>query len=90
MADYTWVDIQIPEAIQLADLGGILWDLQRARQFAEMLTAEFSANKTNWEIVEPLSIAATVMYSRPFMSGVRHRLGEEDLKILSSRQCTAH
>ena len=79
-----------PEAIRLADLSGILWDLQRTRQFAETLAVEFTANKTNWEIVEPLSIAATVMYSRPFVSGVRCHLGEQDLKILSSEQRAAH
>lgn len=90
MADHTWVDLQIAEATQLADLSGILWDLQRAREFAQMLAAEFTAAKTNWRLVEPLSIAATVMYSRPFSGGVRHRLGEEDLKILSSEQRAAH
>ena len=55
-----------------------------------MLAAEFTAAKTNRRLVEPLSIAATVMYSRPFSGGVRHRLGEEDLKILSSEQRASH
>ncbi|MBK5282114.1 MAG: hypothetical protein JJE16_08510, partial [Nitrospiraceae bacterium] len=62
MATHTWVDLQIPEATQLADLSGILWDLQRAREFAQMLASEFAAAKTDWRLVEPLSIAATVMY----------------------------
>lgn len=90
MADYTWVDLQIPEAIQLADLSGILWDLQRAREFAEMLAVELARDKPNWEIVEPMSIAATVTYSRPFISGVRNHLGKEDLEILSPEERTAH
>jgi hypothetical protein len=30
------------------------------------------------------------MYSRSFLGGVRRRLGEEDLKILSSKQRAAH
>ena len=66
MANHTWVDLQIPEAAKLADLSGILWDLEHAREFAELLTQEFSSPKTNWGLVEPLSIAAVVMYSRPF------------------------
>ena len=90
MADHTWVDLQIAEAARLADLSGILLDLQCARDFAQMLAAEFTATKTNWRLVEPLSIAAAVMYSRPFSGRVRHRLREEDLKILSSEQRAAH
>ena len=90
MASHTWVDLQIPEAAKLADLSGILWDLEHAREFAELLTQEFSSPKTNWRLVEPLSIAAVVMYSRPFSEGVRLRLGEEDLKTLTPEQRVAH
>lgn len=90
MATHTWVDLQIPEAERLADLAGILWDLQRAREFAQLLAAEFAAPKPNWGLAEPLSIAAVVMYSRPFMGGVRLRLGEDDLKGLTAEQRAAH
>jgi hypothetical protein len=41
-------------------------------------------------LAEPLSIAAVVMYSRPFMGGVRLRLGENDLKGLTTEQRAAH
>ena len=90
MATHTWVDLDIPEASRLADLSGILWDLRQAREFAKLLEGELSAAKPNWPLVEPLSIAATVMYSRPFSRGVRHRLGEEDLKILTAEQRQSH
>jgi hypothetical protein len=90
MATHTWVDLKIPEAERLADLAGISFDLQRAREFAQLLVAEFSASKPNWGLVEPLSIAAVVMYSRPFMTGVRLRLGEDDLKGLTAEQRAAH
>ena len=90
MATHTWVDLHIQEAARLADLSGILWDLQRAREFAQMLAAEFAAIETNWRLVEPLSIAATVMYSRAFSGGVRHRLDENDLAVLTSAQRVAH
>jgi hypothetical protein len=84
------VDLQIPEAAKLADLSGILWDLQRAREFAELLAQELSSPKPNWRLVEPLSIAAVVMYSRPFSEGVRLRLGEDDLTTLTPEQRSAH
>jgi hypothetical protein len=90
VATHTWVDLHIPEAARLADLSGILWDLRQAQGFAKLLASEFGGAKPNWQLVEPLSIAATVMYSRPFLGGVRHRLGEEDLKILTAEQRQAH
>ncbi|MBM4127636.1 MAG: hypothetical protein FJ247_09865 [Nitrospira sp.] len=90
MATHTWVDLQIPEAGSLADLAGILWDLQRAREFAQLLVEELVRPNPNWGLMEPLSIAAVVMYSRPFMGGVRLRLGEADLKGLTVEQRAAH
>lgn len=90
MATHTWVDLHITEAARLADLSGILCDLRQAREFAKLLASEFGADKPNWQLVEPLSIAAAVMYSRPFMRGVRHRLGEDDLRMLTAEQREAH
>ena len=90
MATHTWVDLRIPEAQKLADLSGVVWDLQRAREFAQLLAEELSGAKTNWRLVEPLSVAAVVMYSRPFMGGLRLWLGEEDLKGLKPEQRAAH
>jgi hypothetical protein len=79
------VDIKIPEAAMLADLHGILWDLQRAREFASLVLERSSTH-----LIEPLSIAAVVMYSRPFMGGVRLRLGDDDLKSLPADLRGAH
>ena len=90
VATHTWTDLRIPEAARLADLSGISWDLRSARQFAEMLTTEFATEKPNWQIVEPLSIAIAVMYSRPFMEGARLWLGNKDLAILTPEQRAAH
>ena len=90
MATHTWADLYIPEAATLADFSGISWDLRCAREFAELLAGEFSAEKPNWRLVEPLSIAVAVMYSRPFACGVRRRLGETDLAIFTPDQRVAH
>ena len=90
MATHTWVDLRIPEAERLADLAGIIWDLQRARDFAQLLAKEFAAERPNWQLVEPLTVAVLVVYSRPFMGGVRLRLGEADLVSLSPEQRARH
>ena len=90
MATHTWADLRIPEAARLADLSGISWDLRSAREFAETLTAELVAEKPNWQIIQPLSIAVAVMYSRPFMDGARSWLGNKDLAILTPEQRAAH
>jgi hypothetical protein len=86
VATHTWAELRIPEAARLADLSGISWDLRSAREFAEILTAE----KPDWQLVEPLSIAVAVMYSRPFMQGARRWLGNKDLAILTPEQRAAH
>ncbi len=90
MAKYTWVDLHIPEAELFADLNGILVDLRTAGKFAQMLLSEFQAEKTNWELVEPLSIAATVTYCRAFSSGARHHLKVKDLETLNEEQRASH
>lgn len=90
MATYTWVDLHIPETQLLADLTGIKADLERARDTAFQLQRVMSAEKPDWSLCEPLSIAAAVAYSRPFMTGVRSRLGEDDLSTLTPGQREAH
>jgi hypothetical protein len=90
VATHTWADLYIEEAADLADLAGIDWDLRSAQNFAELLQEQFANDRTNWRLVEPLSIAATVMYSRPFLGGVRRRLIDKDLEILTASQRKAH
>ena len=90
MATHTWVDLRIPEAKRLADLAGIHQDLYRAREFAQMLLAEYSSSKPNWSLAEPLSIAVVVTYSRCFLSWTRHCLNESDLGTLTDDQRATH
>jgi hypothetical protein len=90
MATHTWVDLDIPEAQELADLTGIDADLHRAKDLAQMLMAEMTSAKPNWKFAEPLSMAITVAYSRAFMTGVRARLTEADLSVLTPTQRIAH
>lgn len=90
MSTYTWVDLNIPEAALLADLNGVSVDLGSAKDMAQLLRDALDSGRPKWEIVEPYSIAIAVRYSRPFVTGVRTRLGEQDLKIFSLAQRDAH
>jgi hypothetical protein len=90
MATYTYVDLRIPEGALLADMNGISADLNDAREMAKTLKKEMESEQPNWQLVEPYSIAITVKYSRPFVTGVRVRLEEQNLSILNPMQREAH
>lgn len=90
MATYTWVDLDIPEAEILADLNGVSFDLSSTRELANMLKAEMAMELPNWQLFDPLSTAIAIRYSRSFVSGVRARLSNADLEILSDVQRSAH
>ena len=90
MAANTFVEIDLPEAIDLADLTGIQVDLATARDFAKMLDKVFESEKPDLSLVDPLSTAILIRYSRPFVTGVRARLGEGALQHLSVPQRQKH
>ena len=48
------------------------------------------SEKPDWRLVEPLSIAVAVAYSRAFTTGVRTRLDDADLAALTPKQRDAH
>lgn len=90
MATNTFVEIQLAEATDLADLTGIQVDLQAARDFAKVLKKIFESERPDWQLVDPLSTAVLVRYSRPFVKGVRQWLGSEALRVLSAEQRKKH
>ena len=90
MATSTFVEIDIPEAADLADLTGIQFDLESARSLSQMLKKELESEKPDWSLVDPLSTAILVRYSRPFVSGVRQHLGEEAIQTLTKQQQCKH
>ena len=90
MATNTFVEIHFPEAAELADLTGILYDLESARSMAQLLVKVLDDEKLRRDFVDPLSTAILVRYSRPFVTGVRKWLGEEGLKVLDSQQRKKH
>ncbi len=90
MATNTFVEIDLPEAVDLADLTGIRIDLENARSYAQLLKKLLESKNKDWELVEPLSTAILVRYSRAFVSGVRQHLGEEALGTLTKQQRDKH
>lgn len=90
MATHTFVNIDIPEAIDLADLTGILFDLNSSRRFAIELKEMLERKPPDYSLVEPLTTAIIVRYSRPFTTGVRRRIEETELNTLSREQRVTH
>ena len=90
MATNTFVEIKLPEAAELADLTGILYDLASARGMAQLLVKVLDDEKLRRDFVDPLSTAILVRYSRPFVTGVRKWLGEEALAVLDAQQRRKH
>lgn len=85
MADYTYVNISLPEAKRLADLYGVAIDLRACRDYCEKYLQVFSnilqpTDETkHLEHLECFSVYIFVKYGRCFKSGRRKKLAEEIL-----------
>lgn len=90
MATNSFVEIDIPEAAELADLAGIHYDFETTLRFASLLKNALKATPPTYELVEPLTTATLVWYNRPFAKGVRRRINAQELKSLSPGQRAAH
>ena len=90
MALHTFVEFEMREAEELADLTGIRYDLDSARSLARKLQAVMEEEKPDFELVDALTTAILVRYIRPFSAGVRRRLKEETLDKLSESQRRQH
>lgn len=93
MATHTFVDFERPEAFELARLTSIEHDLRSARDLCTYLENEFALAPSGWppsEITDAFSTAIVVRYSRAFLKGARHGLGERELTVLSQEQLENH
>ena len=90
MATYTFVDLNIPEAELLADLCGIDHDLETTNFFAEELKKQWSLASPNIDLLDALSTAIVVRYTRSFVTGVRTKLDDGLLSRLSEQRQSAH
>ena len=90
MATNTFIELDLPETADLADLTGVQVDLQTAKEWALKLQEMLSADRPDYSLVDPLSTAILVRYSRAFVTGVRQHLGEEALRRLTDIQRNNH
>lgn len=90
MATNRFVEIDIPEAAELADLTGILRDFESTKWFAGKLAEIWSSKRPDFILIDALTTAILVRYSRPFMDGVRKWFGKKELGTLTLEQQTAH
>lgn len=90
MALHTFVEFEMSEAEELADLTGIRYDLDSARSLAKRLQAVMKEEKLDYELIDALTTAILVRYNRPFAKGVRRQLNQETLDRMSESQRRQH
>jgi hypothetical protein len=93
MAEYTYVNILLPEAKRLADLYGTVIDLRACHNYCEKyLQIFFNITQPPYETqhLECFSTYIFVKYSRCFVGGVRKDFGAELRNTLSSEDLVLH
>jgi len=88
----TYVELlHLKDAQKLADYTSIDVDLHSACEFAAILRDEMQRRQPNVSLFEPLTVATIIRYARPFASGIRLRLFEEEgMNILTDEQRAKH
>jgi hypothetical protein len=90
MATYQFVEVQMEEARYLSDLIGIHIDLKTAIDFCNFLLDIYRKELPDFKLVEPLSIAILIKYSRPFVTGVRNKLSINAVSELNNDELKQH
>ena len=90
MGTYTFIELDLPAGVDLADLSGAEQDLESAAGMARYLKRHFETQPLDFTLVDALTTAILVRYSRPFTTGVRKRLGDEILQAIPKAQRQQH
>ncbi len=91
MAVWKFVDLNVPEAKILADLSGIENDLETTAQLCDLILNQLKTQGIKEHIfLEALTAAALVRYARSFTIGVRRKLPDSIIAILSEQELTDH
>ena len=90
MGTNTFIEIDLDEVADLADLAGIQHDLESARSLAQRLQELHESEHIDIALIDALTTAILVRYSRPFSTGVRLKLGEKTLAVLDRKQRKKH
>ena len=79
-----------PVETRLPDIHGWLEDIHSAHELASRLSQEVSAENPDPVLLDALSTAALVRYSRCFTTGIRARLSIEELSTASPTDIDLH
>jgi hypothetical protein len=90
VANWRYVDLNIPEARLLADLSSQANDLQTTADMCDLALTEFSKGSSVVGLLEALTSAAVVRYSRCFATGVRANIPNAILNGLPGDQNADH
>jgi hypothetical protein len=90
MATHTFIELHLDETKYLADLNGMMIDLQNTIDFCNDLQKLYRAGNYGVTLVDALSTAILVRYCRSFVSGVRLNIKHDEVKTLSSEEIDAH
>jgi hypothetical protein len=82
MAVWRFVNLNVKEAQLLADLTGVLNDLQATVSICDLLMNELQKSQPEWRLLDALSAAALVRYARSFTKGVRAKVPVAALSCL--------
>ena len=84
------VEVKLPEAEVLADLYGIVFDLEVAAHLCAKAIELGQARQHDYIVVEGLVTAAVVRYGRCFSKGVRFWLCREDITEIGNDDLSTH
>ena len=84
------VEVKLPEAEVLADLYGIVFDLDAATYLCEKAVEQGQPRRHDSLLVEGLVAAAVVRYGRCFSTGARSGLRRQDIAKLNADDLATH
>jgi len=84
------VEVTLPEAELLADLYGVVFDLNRATKLCSKAVEFSKLPDRDYELIKGLVAAAVVRYFRCFSSGVRYGLHRKDIENLGKDMLATH
>jgi hypothetical protein len=90
MATNAFIEFRLDEAQALADYTSIAFDLRTARDFARAILEETQKPEPNFSLSDPFMVATLIRYARAFSGGVRLKLYEDAVSILTDQQRASH
>jgi hypothetical protein len=90
MATNAFIEFRLDEAQALADYTSIAFDLRTSREFAAAILEENRKPEPNFSLSDPFMVATIIRYARAFAGGVRLKLYEEAVSILTDQQRSKH